>query len=688
MSEKQTITHQEAKVRIEKLRLEIEKLNYDYFVLDTSTVSEAVRDALKKELISLENQFPELITPDSPTQRVGSALSGRLAKVPHTTAKKSLQDVFSADEFREWAERIQKFVPGEKISYLCELKIDGLNITLHYKNGRLEKALTRGDGVTGEDVTHTVKTVESIPLRLSEAIDIEVSGEIYLPKKSFEKVNEEQKRLGLEPFANPRNAAAGTIRQLDPKIVAERHLAGFFYEIGKNNLKNPIETQDQTLKTLQHLGLPVNNFFVQFGGYDGVEKIVHHMESWHEKRKNLPYEIDGIVIKVNDCDQQKKMGFTAKFPRYAVAYKFPAEQGTSRVLDIQVQVGRTGALTPVAHLAPTRVAGSVISRATLHNQDEIERLDVRIGDTVIIQKAGDVIPDVVSVLKNLRTGGERRFQMPAVCPMCGGKVVRLEGESAHRCTNKNCFAVQRENLIHFVSRSALNIEGVGEKIMDQLLENGLVRDPADIFALSAQDLTGLPFFQEKKIQNLLNAIFKAKQIPLAKFLFALGIRYLGEQTSADLARFFEEETASAQTFYQISDFLNETKKLSLEELENLDGVGEKVAGSFFSWIHDPKTEILLKKLETAGVKIIAKPQSAGKLEGKSFVLTGTLAGMTRESAKAAIESAGGRVGSSVTAHTDYLVAGENPGSKYKKAKALGVKILEESEFHVILSITS
>lgn len=661
------MTKPEAKTRIEKLREQINKLNYDYFVLDTSTVSEAVRDALKKELKALEEKYPDLITPDSPTQRVGSVLSRKFQKVKHLTPKKSLQDAFSFEELREWAERIQKLVPHEKISYIAELKIDGLNITLHYEKGLLVRGLTRGNGVEGEDVTHSVRTIESIPLKLREPIDLEVSGEVYLPKKSFEKVNKEQQEKGEEPFANPRNAAAGTIRQLDPKVAASRDLAALLYEIG--NHKFHLKTQKETLEFFQEIGLPVNKNFIH---KESIEEIIHSCETWKEKRDTLPYEIDGIVIKVNDFEQQRRMGCTAKFPRFAIAYKFPAEEATSKILDIVVQVGRTGAITPVAVLQPTPVAGSIVSRATLHNEDEISRLDVRIGDTVVIQKAGDVIPAVVSVLKNLRDGKEHQFFMPKQCPMCGSKVIKEEGEAIARCSNRECFAVEREKIIHFVSKHALNIEGLGEKVIDALLQHDLIRDSSDIFILTKEDFLTLPLVKTKKAENLMQAIHTSKSVPLPRFLFALGIRYIGEQTCYELAQFFHARS--------ISDWYEKVKSFSLEELENMEGVGKKMAESLYKWLHDKKNHTFLERLEKRGVKIMNEKTAQSKLQGKNFVLTGSLSKFTRDEAKNIIRSLGGNVAGSVSSQTDFLVCGEEPGSKLDHAKKLNIPLLNEEDF--------
>lgn len=671
----------DAKIRIEKLKEKIKELNYKYFVLDESEESEAVRDSLKKELKKLEEEYPEFITPDSPTQRVGSTLSGKFAKVKHLTAKKSLNDAFSEEDLLSWGERISKIVPEDKIKFVCELKIDGLNITVHYRNGAYEKAITRGDGETGEDVTHTVKTVEGLPLTLREKVDAEVSGEVYISKSDFQKTNEEQKREGLEPFANPRNMAAGTVRQLDPHVAAKRKLSIFFYELGKNNLENPPRTQADTLERFKALGLPINNEYHTFGT---IRDVVGFVKSWHEKKTKMPYEIDGIVIKVDDKDQQKQMGFTAKAPRFAIAYKFPAEQSTTKVLDIKVQVGRTGILTPVAVLSPVLVAGSTISRATLHNEDELNKKDVKIGDTVVIQKAGDVIPEVVKVLSDLRTGHEKKFEFPKECPVCGGKVVRVKGEAAHRCTNADCPAQDRERFVHFVK--VFDIEGLGEKIVDQLLEAQLVQDPADIFTLNRDDFLSLELFKDKRASNVLDAIEKSKNIPLEKLLFALGIRHIGEETAVELAHFIASERKTEAI--TISELIQIGTALTVEDLQEIEGFGEKVARAVVDYMHNPKNQEFLVKLEKVGVQIKREAATIEqKLTGKHFVVTGTLESMSREEAKNVIREHGGKVQGSVSSKTDYVLEGENPGSKSDKAKKLGIPRISEKEFKEMIGLS-
>lgn len=665
---------QEAQSRIEKLKEKLRELNYQYFVLDTSEVSEAVRDSLKKELKDLEQQFPEFITADSPTRRVGSVLSGKFAKVQHLTPKKSLQDAFSEEEVKEWFERLTKAIPPEKIHFVCELKIDGLNVTLHYKEGKFNKALTRGDGIEGEDITHTIRTIESIPLCLNNPVDLEVSGEVFISKADFQKINEEQKRQEEEVFANSRNAAAGSVRQLDPEVAASRNLSAFFYELGKNTFEKPPETQNGTLSQLQTLGLKINKEY-QF--CSTLDEVIMYIKKWEQKRHSLPYEIDGIVIKVDSKAQQNILGFTAKAPRFAVAYKFPAEQSTTQILDIHIQVGRTGVLTPVALLRPVKVAGSTIARATLHNADEIERKDVRIGDTVIIQKAGDVIPEVVQVLKDLRLGQEKKFYFPAQCPSCGSQVIRLEGEAAHRCTNFNCFAQDRERFIHFVT--AFTIDGLGEKIIDQLLENQLVDDPADLFNLVKDDFLSLPFFKEKRAENVILAIQKAKSISLEKLLWALGIRHVGEETAMAFAHFLQAESQkSALTF---SDIIKIGLILTPEKLCEIEGFGKKVAEEVADWFQKKKNQQFLQKLEKSGITLLEdKQRQEQTLKGKSFVVTGTLESMSRDEAKKRIRERGGKIQSTVSHSVSFVVCGANSGSKYEKAQKLGIPIIGEQEF--------
>jgi DNA ligase (NAD+) len=696
----------DVKQRIESLKKWLKKWNYEYFVLNRSDVSEAARDKIKKELHDLEDQFPEFVTPDSPTQRVGSVLSGKFAKIKHLRPKQSLMDCFSDEELEAWEERNLKLIPGEKLDYITEYKLDGLNLSLIYEKGKLHKAVTRGDGVYGEDVTHSVRTIPSVPLELRELGGkspqdypvIEVSGEVFMSIKSFNELNKSEGQT----FANPRNAAAGTVRQLDPQVSANRKLDMFFYSIhfSKNAIIDHPQSQKETLKLLQYLGLRVNTNFVHHSSLASIEKAMSEAE---KKRDKLPYHIDGLVIKVNDHRHQKLLGSTAKAPRWAIAYKFPAEQSTSKVLDIEIQVGRTGALTPVAMLEPTLVAGSTVSRATLHNEDEIERKDVRIGDTVVIQKAGDIIPEVVEVIKDLRNGKEKKFKMPTACPVCGGEIERPEGEVVSRCKNSGCFAVHQQQLEHFVSRKAFDIDGLGEKVVEQLIEHNLIEDAADLFSLQASDLMQLELFKDKKTENLLDALERSRVISLPRFIYAMGIRHVGEETADLIAQHLELKTKTitlkkAQKKNQLSLFTEEganekvdvaeipelqkeLKKLTIEELNHIEGVGEKVAESIYDWIQDKKHDAYLSKFDRAGIKLLV-PESnkSTKLQGLTFVITGTLPTLSRDQAKAMIKQNGGKASSSVSKKTDYVLAGSEPGSKYETAEKLGVKIIDEKKF--------
>lgn len=654
---------QEAQKRVEKLRKEILRLNYKYFVRDRSEVSEAVRDALKRELIQLETAHPNLITPDSPTQRVGSVLSGKFPKVLHRSRKWSLADIFSLEELKEWEQRVQKAVG--KTPFITELKMDGLNMTLWYETGRLVRALTRGNGVEGEDVTHTVKTIQNIPLRLFEDVDLEVSGEVVMPKKSFEK---------LEDFANPRNAAAGTIRQLDPRVAASRDLEMYCYELGEYEGERP-KTQADILKFLQKLGLPVNQHYQV---HTSAEASIDTLKKWQEKRHTLPYEIDGVVFKVNDKEKQAQLGFTAKSPRYAVAYKFPAQQTTTVVEGITIQIGRTGAATPVAELRPVLVAGSTVSRATLHNEDEIERKDIRIGDTVIIQKAGDVIPEVVEVLPKLRPAHAPKFAFPKDCPLCGTRLERPKSEAVRRCPNTDCSGRKREQFIHFVSRSALDIDTLGEKVVDLLLEFGFVKDPADFFSLTKEQLLELPLFKEKKAQNVLNSINNHREVELERFLYGLGIRFVGEQVAKLLSEYLQSKSSAARPTPNL--ILELLKNSTREDLEGIEGFGERIAESVVEWMKNPYHRKLLEKFDHVELQLQwpSKKAIVEGITGKTFVITGTLS-RPREEFKTLIENAGGHIVGSVSKKTDYVLAGEETGSKLEKAHELGVRVISEKE---------
>ncbi|MCA9370676.1 MAG: NAD-dependent DNA ligase LigA [Candidatus Peregrinibacteria bacterium] len=681
------MTHEEAALRAAKLRDEIWRLNKAYFIENREEASEDVRDALKQELIKLEKEFPDIITSDSPTQRVGAPLDGRLPKVTHLTPKESLSDAFSHEELVDWIDQMERALGNEydAFTFVSELKIDGLNITLIYQHTNdhryeLLRAVTRGNGIEGEDVTHTVKTIESVPLSFVLKRDaapqlIEVSGEVYLPKAALKQLN-----AGLpegEQFANPRNAAAGSLRQLDPQVAASRNLAIFCYELGRETTDAlGIETQKELMECIQEMGIPINTELRIMHSLRDIEAMY---EDFQKKRGSLPYDIDGLVIKLNDKKMQRDLGSTAKAPRWARAYKFPAEQKTAIILDIQLQVGRTGAITPVAHLSPTQLAGTTVTRATLHNADEIARLDVRIGDTVVVQKAGDIIPEVVNVMVNLRPEGSRAFHFPTHCPSCNTALVRPDGEAVHRCPSDNCSAVRQEKIEHLVSRYAFNIEGFGKETIEELLSQGLVSDAADIFFLTYDDLINLPLFKEKKTENVLTAIDNARHVPLDRFLFALGIRHIGRETAEILARRLRWPTYPAITMAAIATTLQQQ---SFHDLSAIDGIGEKVATSIIDWIAEDDNRALLHKFENAGVVAMQAEDSHAKqvFQGKTFVLTGTLPTLSREEAKKMIKDRGGKVSSSVSKKTDYLLLGEDPGSKFADAQKLGTTLLDEAAF--------
>jgi len=668
---------QQTKQRIAKLKKVINHHRYLYHVLDKIEISDAVLDSLKHELNQLEQQYPDLITLDSPTQRVGGQALDKFEKVEHQKRMLSLNDAFSKEELKSWQERIQKLVPSQKLKYFAELKIDGFAIALIYQNGVLIQGATRGDGQIGENVTQNLKTINSIPLKLeiyqklsSRIIQdrvekllvngrIEVRGEVHMTKKTFERINQEREKKGLSLYANPRNTAAGSIRQLDPKIAAKRKLNFLAYSLITNLGQ---ETHYQEHQILQNLGFKIS----QDQYCSELEDVIRFWKEINQKRKKLPYLIDGIVVSVDDNKIFDKLGIVGKAPRGAIALKFSAKETTTVVEDIVVQIGRTGALTPVAHLKPVYLGGILITRATLHNEDEIKRLDVRIGDTVIIQRAGDVIPDVVKVIKKLRTGKEKKFQMPKKCPFCNGSVIRLKGEVAHRCANLKCGSIQRQQIIHFVSKKGFDIEGLGPKIINQLMNQGLISNPADIFSLTQGDLVPLERFADKSASNLIKAIGQSKKISLAKFIHALGIRHVGEETAIALTQYFGS--------------LDKIRKTSLKNLLQIEDIGEIVAQSIFEWFNRESNRELIKKLLDNGIEIEKVKTVKKKLIGQTFVLTGEMDKFTREQAKSKIRQLGGNVSSSVSKQTDFVVIGQNPGSKYNRAKKLGVKIINEQEF--------
>lgn len=715
--------------RIGNLRREIWRLNKAYFIEDRTDVSEDVRDALKQELITLEKEYPDLISPDSPTQRVGAPLDGRLPKVMHLTPKESLQDAFSFAELEDWMTQMRRALGDEnkEFTLVAELKIDGLNISLVYekvtdvaggKEGtdvmyRLVRAVTRGNGVEGEDVTHTVRTIETVPLMIEmdsiKAKDaprfLEIGGEVYMPKAALAKINKDLEED--EKFANPRNAAAGTVRQLDPKMAASRDLRMFCYSLGSMAADAfGLATQSSILTFFQEHGIPVST---DYRVVEGLQNVQTMYEDVGKKRDSLPFDIDGVVIKVDDRRIQRDLGSTAKAPRWARAYKFPAEEKTAVVQDIHLQVGRTGAITPVAILSPTHIAGTVVTRATLHNADEIERLGVRIGDTVIIRKAGDIIPEVMQVLENLRPADSKAFHFPKNCPQCGEALVRPDGEVAIYCQNRDCPGVKQESIEHLTSRYAFNIEGLGKETVEMLLDAGLIADSADIFFLTAEDFMSLPLFKEKKTENAMAAISKAKRIPLDRFLYALGIRHVGRETAEVLAKNIAwpvEDVSvddATETRLQPSLFGGEAKKVTMraipvkaveetlagtdaETIAAIHGIGDVVAEEITEWISHKEHRALLHKFEKAGIVCLQPERSNLKqvFADRTFVLTGTLPSLSREEAKDMIKDRGGKVSGSVSKKTDYVLAGEDAGSKLADATSLGVTIIDEATFKSML----
>jgi len=676
------MTKEEAKKRLEQLRKEIDDHRYRYNILDKPVISDAAYDSLFHELTKLEEQFPDLITKDSPSQRVGAKPAEKFAKVRHESRMLSINDVFNSEELKKWEERLVRMGARsaiEKSGYYVELKMDGLAVSLVYEDGVLIQGATRGDGTIGEDVSGNLKTIHSIPLRLRQHGEIkkylckrgadsalhgrfEVRGEAFLSKKDFEKLNSDRQKQGLPKFANPRNIAAGSIRQLDPKVTAERDLEFFVYAVPT---KIGLDLHHQEHELAACLGFKTNKENKLCKNLKEVEVYLKH---WEKARKQLPYQTDGVVIILDNKKAFDRLGVVGKAPRAMIAYKFAAEEATSIIKDIIVQVGRTGKLTPVAVMNPTLEAGSTVSRATLHNADEIGRKDIKIGDTVIIRKAGDVIPEVVEPIKKMRTGHEKEFRMPKICPICGGKVRKYEGEVDYYCPKKNCAVRQKRQLEFFVSKNAFDIDGLGPKILQQLIETGLVEDPTDIFKLKVEDLEPLERFAEKSAVNIIEAVTKSKEISLERFLYALGIRHVGAQTAIDIA----------EQFGTIENVL----KLKKGDLDALYGIGEAVAGSFSEYFSDKKNLTMIEKLQKLGVKIkqYHSPVRVKKLGGKSFVVTGSLESMPRDDAHKKIVQFGGVVHSSITSKTDYLVVGEEPGSKLDKAKRFGTKIISEEEF--------
>ncbi|WP_338453188.1 NAD-dependent DNA ligase LigA [Niallia oryzisoli] len=656
---------QTAEIRITDLRNQLNQYNYEYYVLDKPSVPDAEYDQLLKELGKLEEEFPELITPDSPTQRVGGQVLEMFNKVTHDSPMLSLGNAFNEDDLRDFDRKVRQAV-GDQFSYVCELKIDGLAVSLKYENGLFVQGSTRGDGTVGEDITANLKTIRSIPLRLKDPITMEVRGEAFMPKRSFLRLNELKEENGEEPFANPRNAAAGSLRQLDPKIAASRNLDIFLYSIA--NLEGTrITAHSEGLDWLDQLGLKTNK---ERRTCANIEEVLQYIEGWGEKRPHLPYEIDGIVIKVDSLSQQEELGSTAKSPRWAIAYKFPAEEVVTTLLDIELNVGRTGVITPTAILSPVKVAGTTVQRASLHNEDLIREKDIKLGDQVVVKKAGDIIPEVVNVLPERRTGEEKEFLMPTHCPECNSELVRIEGEVALRCINPKCPAQIREGLIHFVSRNAMNIDGLGERVISQLFAEKLIEDVADLYKLTREQLLGLERMGEKSVTNLLAAVEASKSNSLEKLLFGLGIRHVGAKAAKTLAQQFED--------------MDSLSKATLEELTAINEIGEKMADSIVTFFEQEEVQELLQELKELGInmkytgtKPLTSEQSDSFFFGKTIVLTGKLVEMTRNEAKEKIEALGGNVAGSVSKKTDLVIAGEDAGSKLKKAEDLGIAVWNE-----------
>ena len=657
---------------IERLRQEIERHNYLYHVLDRPEISDGAYDRLFRRLLELEAAYPELITPDSPTRRVGAPPAAGFAAALHAIPMLSLANAFSAAEIRDFDGRVRRLLGRDEVTYVAEPKLDGLSVELVYRDGRLVQGSTRGDGVTGEDVTANLRTIRSVPLRV-RSIDgkvpalVEARGEVYVDREDLVSLNRGREKEGLAPFANPRNLAAGSLRQLDPRVSASRPLKLFCYDVGRL-VGLEVETQKELLETLARLGLRSNPLYALC---HGIEEAIAFYERLERERESLPYDADGVVIKVNDLALRRTLGEVSRSPRWAIAAKFPAEQGVTRLEEIQVQVGRTGVLTPVAILEPVRVRGVEISRATLHNEDEVKRKDLWVGDTVVVQRAGDVIPEVVGPLPERRTGSERPFVMPTTCPACGGPVVRLEGEVAHRCLNISCPARIKESILHFVSRGGFDMEGFGPKLVDQLVDKGIVRKISDLFRLDRETLVGLERVGEKSAGNLLAALERTKSIRLPRLLFALGIPEVGEHMAEVLAVALPD----------LGRILNATK----EGLVAIPEVGPRTAEGIVDFFQNRENRDLVQALLEAGVRpTAAEKRVSTALAGKRFVFTGTLASLTREEAGERAKGLGGAVSSSVSARTDYVVVGENAGSKADEARALGVKTLTEAEFLALL----
>lgn len=675
------MTKNEAKDRIKKLKELIDKNRYAYHVLDKPIVSDAIDDSLKHELQALENQYPEFITADSPTQRVGGQPLDKFQKVPHGQPMLSLVDAFSFEELKDWEVRNRKLSAGD-FNYFCELKMDGLAVSLIYEKGVLLKGATRGDGKIGEDVTLNLKTIEAIPLKLNQDISVEVRGEVFMPKMVFEDLNRKYQKEGKALLANPRNAAAGSIRQLDPKISASRKLDFVAWDLLTNfphlrlqarSAEKLVQTHAESHEMLSNFGFKTLKQNRYCRDLKDIEEFIKEIE---KTRDSLPYQIDGIVVVVNNNKMREKLGVVGKAPRGMIAYKFAAEEATTVVENIIVQVGRTGTLTPVAVLKPVLVAGSTVSRATLHNEDEIRKKDIRVGDTVIIHKAGDVIPEVIKVIMELRPQKTKEFVFPKNCPICGGKVMREAGKAAYKCLNKKCFTIQRRALAHFTGRLSFNMVGLGPKILSRFIDEGLIRNAADLFVLKEGDILPLERFEEKSARNIITSIQSHKEIELAKFIYALGIPNVGEQTAYGIRDVVNPKSEALNP----KQILNILKSKTAENWQEIADIGPIVARSIYDYFQDNDNQKFLDRLLNNGVKIVTPNKTESTLEGKTFVFTGGLTSLDRNEAKEKIRGLGGEISESVSAKTDFVVAGGDVGSKLDLAKKLGVKILTEKEF--------
>ncbi len=655
----------EALKQINALKKELNQYNYEYHVLDQPTVEDYVYDQKLKQLIQLENEFPDLVTDDSPTQRVGGAPLDKFVKVEHSIPMLSLGNAFDEGDLRAFDRRVREAV-NKPFNYVCELKIDGLAVSLRYENGKFIQGATRGDGYIGEDITQNLRTIKSIPLTINEEETIEVRGEAYMPKSAFLSLNEQRKKDGLEIFANPRNAAAGSLRQLDPKIAASRHLSIFIYNVGKWDAAF-IPTHSERLQYLRKLGFKTN---VETKTFESIEDVIEYTKEWTIKRSELDYEIDGIVIKVDDIELQEQLGFTARNPRWAIAYKFPAEEAVTKIRHIELSVGRTGVITPTAILDPVQVAGTTVQRASLHNEDLIIEKDIRLNDTVVIQKAGDIIPEVVRVIFDERTGDEEEYRFPEHCPECGTTLEKPEGEVAWRCVNPNCPAQIKEGLIHFVSRGAMNIDGLGEKVVEQLFNHELISTIADLYKLNYDELIQLERMGDKSVNNLLTAIEASKGNSLERLLFGLGIRYVGNKAAQILASHFKT--------------IDALMKADADELQTIPEIGVKMAEAIETYFNKEEVQSLIAELKELGLNMdYLQAQVDTNIESifsdKTVVLTGKLEALSRNEAKEKIEALGGKVTGSVSRNTDLLIAGEDAGSKLNRAKELDVEIWDEAQ---------